>query len=509
MNRASGILMHITSLPQKEGIGTFGKKAYEFVDFLKASDQQYWQILPLGPVGYGNSPYQAFSAFAGNPYLIDLQKLIEEGLLPVDQNIILLHSGNDTDTEKVDFDRLTEQKMKLLHKAYEASKKGSDLLAAIEEFKKANANWLDDYSLFMAIKEANQGVSWQEWPESIKFREATALEVARQQLKDEVEFWNFIQYEFAKQWFELKAYINELGIKVIGDIPIYVSSDSSDTWAHPELFKLDKTCQPITVAGCPPDAFTEDGQLWGNPIYDWNYLSQTGYEWWVERMKQNVTLYDMIRIDHFRGFESFWEVPFGDKTARNGKWTKGPGYKLFKAINKALGNIDIIAEDLGFITKEVVRLRQKTGYPGMKIMEFAFDISGESEYLPHNCEMDSVAYIGTHDNETIVGWMQNPQNKEQLNFAKRYLRLTKKEGYHWGFIRGLWASPSRLVIVQMQDVLGLDNHARMNIPSTVGDNWSWRMKEDAISEAVTIKLKKLTKLYGRKASGDGERSTKN
>ena len=496
MKRASGILMHITSLPQDEGIGTFGKSAYQFADFLKAANQKYWQILPLGPVGYGNSPYQAFSAFAGNPYLIDLQKLIDEGLLPKDEKICLIKNGNDT--EKVDFEAISESKMQLLYKAYKLNKENKELIKQIEQFKTENASWLEDYSLFMAIKERHNQVSWQEWETPLKCREKSALNECRESLRDEIEFWNFLQYEFFKQWFELKAYVNHLGIEIIGDIPIYVSTDSSDTWAHPELFNLNQDCQPITVAGCPPDAFTEDGQLWGNPIYDWNYLERTGYKWWIERMKQNATLYDMIRIDHFRGFESFWEVPFGEKTARNGRWVKGPGYKLFKAINEALGNVAIIAEDLGFITEEVIQLRKKTGYPGMSIMQFAFDIKGDSEYLPHNCARESVAYIGTHDNETIVGWMEDPNNVKQLAFAKRYLRLTKKEGYHWGFIRGLWASPARLAIAQMQDVLGLDNHARMNIPSTVGDNWNWRMKNDAINEGIIRKLKRLTNIYGRK-----------
>ena len=497
MKRASGILMHITSLPQEEGIGTFGKSAYQFADFLKASDQKYWQLLPFGPVGYGNSPYQAFSAFAGNPYLIDLQKLIDEGLLPKDENICLIENGNDT--EKVDFEAIFGVKMDLLHKAYELSKQNKELINQIEQFKVENATWLEDYSLFMAIKEQHNQVSWLEWEKPLKHREKAALDKCRKSLSNEIEFWNFIQYEFFKQWFELKAYVNQLGIQIIGDIPIYVSTDSSDTWARPELFKLDEDYQPITVAGCPPDAFTEDGQLWGNPIYNWDYLEETDYKWWVERMKQNATLYDMIRIDHFRGFESYWEVPFGEETARNGKWTKGPGYKLFKTINKAIGNVAIIAEDLGFITEEVIKLRKKTGYPGMSIMQFAFDTNGESQYLPHNCDRESVAYIGTHDNETIVGWMENPDNAKQFAFAKRYLRLTKKEGYAWGFIRGLWASPANLVIAQMQDILGLDDRARMNIPSTVGDNWNWRMKKDAINEGIIRKLKRLTKTYGRKA----------
>ena len=506
MERASGILMHITSLPEREGVGTFGKCAYEFVDFLKAAGQSYWQILPLGPVGYGNSPYQAFSAFAGNLCLIDLAKLQEEGLLSASENIILDTCGNDT--EKVDFEKITIPKQKLLHKAYEASKNDQKLQIAIEEFKKENKQWLEDYSLFMAIKGVNNQVSWQEWDLPLKKREEKVLDQYRKELKEEIDFWNFIQYEFNKQWHELKSYANSLGIKIIGDIPIYVSSDSSDTWAHPELFKLDENYDPITVAGCPPDAFTEDGQLWGNPIYDWDYLEKTDYQWWVERMKQNRKLYDIIRIDHFRGFESFWQVRYGEKTARDGQWTKGPGNKLFKEINKALGKVEIIAEDLGFITDEVVQLRKATGYPGMKILLFAFDPKGDSEYLPHNCDRDSVAYIGTHDNETVVGWMEDPINKKQLNFAKQYLKLDRREQYHWGFIRGLWASPSTLAIAQMQDILGLDNHARMNIPSTVGDNWNWRMKDDAIDETTIKKLKKLTQLYGRKVVNYEHRSTK-
>jgi len=506
VNRASGILMHITSLPQEEGIGTFGKKAYEFADFLKASDQMYWQILPLGPVGYGNSPYQAFSAFAGNPYMIDLQKLVEDGLLSKNEDLCL--DKNRNDSNKVDFETVIPLKLKLLHKAYEASKENEALKDAINQFKEENASWLADYSLFMAVKAEFNEVGWQEWDKDIKCRKKEVLEAYQIKLQDTIEFWNFIQYEFFKQWYELKKYVNDLGIKIIGDIPIYVSADSSDTWAQPELFKLDKECQPITVAGCPPDAFTEDGQLWGNPIYDWEYLEKTNYKWWVERMKQNAKLYDMIRIDHFRGFESFWEVPFGEETAKNGMWTKGPGFKLFDAINKELGDVAIIAEDLGFITDEVIELREKTGYPGMKILEFAFDPKGDSEYLPHNCNQKSVAYLGTHDNETIVGWMNNPINKKALGFAKKYLRLTKKEGYAWGFLRGLWAAPSELAIAQMQDILGLDNEARMNIPSTVGDNWNWKMREDALTEDISKKLKRLTKIYGRKVEKNAKTITK-
>ena len=500
MERASGVLMHITSLPQSEGIGTFGESAYRFADFLKKTKQKYWQILPLTPIGYGNSPYQAFSAFAGNPYLIDLQKLIDDGILPKDEKICLIDSKDNA--EKIEFEVIYDKKMKLLQKAYELSKTDENLIRKLERFKLDNIMWLEDYSLFMALKETHNQVSWQEWNRPLKYRNKEILETYREALKDRIEFWDFLQYEFFKQWFELKSYVNHLGIKIIGDIPIYVSTDSSDTWSHPELFKLDKECQPITVAGCPPDIFTEDGQLWGNPIYNWEYLKSTKYEWWIERMKHNSMLYDMVRIDHFRGFEAFWEVPFTEETARNGKWTKGPGYELFEAINKALGDMDIIAEDLGFITREVIELREKTGYPGMSIMQFAFDMKEDSNYLPHNCEKESVAYLGTHDNETIIGWMQNSSHVKEVKFARDYLRISKREGYEWGFIRGLWASPAKLAIVQMQDLLGLDNSARMNIPSTVGDNWNWRMKDDAINEEIIGKLKKLTRLYGRMASNN-------
>ena len=495
MDRASGILMHITSLPQSEGIGTLGKCAYKFADFLKQTNQRYWQILPLTPVGYGNSPYQSFSAFAGNPYLIDLQILIDKGLLPQNEEICLVQINNNP--ERVEFEEIYTKKMKLLYQAYKISKTDENLLKEIEQFKLENKGWLEDYSLFMALKGVHEQVSWQEWDICLKSREQTTLTSYKESLSDDIEFWNFLQYEFFNQWFALKAYVNSLGIKIIGDIPIYVSTDSSDIWAHPQLFRLDEYFRPITVAGCPPDVFTEDGQLWGNPIYNWAYLKDTNYEWWIERMKQNTMLYDIVRIDHFRGFESFWEVSYGEKTARHGKWTMGPGYDLFKAINKELGRVAIIAEDLGFITKEVIELRKKADYPGMSIMQFAFDLKGDSNYLPHNCDKESVAYLGTHDNETIIGWSKNTDHLKEFDFANKYLRLSKEEGYEWGFIRGLWASPAKLAIVQMQDILGLDNKARMNIPSTVGDNWNWRMKSNAITKDIIIKLKELTNLYGR------------
>lgn len=501
MNRASGILMHITSLPEAEGIGTFGNKAYEFVDFLKAADQTYWQILPIGPTGYGNSPYQAFSAFAGNPYLIDLKTLVEEKLLTETtyQNVCKFGTG----FKNVNFEEIIPYKMAALKEAYEKAKHDKAIMEDVEKFQTDNKGWLEDYSLFMAIKTSKNEVSWQEWEEPLKQRKGNVIQHYKETLKDEIQYWTFLQYIFYKQWMTLKQYANSKGIKIIGDIPIYVAGDSSDTWSHPELFKLDEKGTPLTVAGCPPDAFTEDGQLWGNPIYDWETLKKSDYKWWVERIRQNALLYDVIRIDHFRGFESFWEVPYGEETAKNGQWTKGPGIDLFKAIKDQLGVVNIIAEDLGFMTDEVIELREATGYPGMNILQFAFDPKGDSEYLPHNQVQNSVVYTGTHDNDTIVGWMQLKESRKAFNFAKRYLRLTTKEGYHWGFIRGVWASPANLAIVPMQDLLGLDNTARMNVPSTIGGiNWKWRMAEDAIDEGLIMKLKKLTKLYGRKGKNN-------
>lgn len=501
MNRASGILMHITSLPEAEGIGTFGNKAYEFVDFLKAADQTYWQILPIGPTGYGNSPYQAFSAFAGNPYLIDLKTLVEEELLTETTYKNICKVG--ADFKNVNFEEIIPYKMAALKEAYEKAKHDKAIMEDVEKFQTDNKSWLEDYSLFMAIKTSKNEVSWQEWEEPLKQRKGNVIQHYKETLKDEIQYWTFLQYVFYKQWMTLKQYANSKGIKIIGDIPIYVAGDSSDTWSHPELFKLDEKGTPLTVAGCPPDAFTEDGQLWGNPIYDWETLKKSDYKWWVERIRQNALLYDVIRIDHFRGFESFWEVPYGDETAKNGQWTKGPGIDLFKAIKDKLGDVNIIAEDLGFMTDEVIKLREATGYPGMNILQFGFDPKGDSEYLPHNHVQNSVVYTGTHDNDTIVGWMQLRESRKAFNFAKRYLRLTTKEGYHWGFIRGVWASPANLAIVPMQDLLGLDNTARMNVPSTIGGiNWKWRMTEDAIDEGLIMKLKKLTKLYGRKGKNN-------
>lgn len=491
IKRGSGILMHITSLPSLYGIGTFGREAYDFIDFLVTAGQSYWQILPIGPTGYGDSPYQSYSAFAGNPYLIDFQLLHEEGLLK-EEDYKDINFGDDC--EKVDYMKIAQKKIPILKLAFENSKE--KFKREIKRFREENKDWLEDYALYMAVKGKFHLKPWQEWDEDIKLREEKALSKYKKLLKKEIEYWIFLQYIFFKQWASLKAYANNKGIKIIGDIPIYVAADSADTWCNSEVFLLDENKNPRAVAGCPPDVFTTQGQLWGNPIYNWDYLEKTGYKWWIERVNGNIKLYDIVRIDHFRGFESYWEVLYGENTAANGRWVKGPGMKLFNAIKEALGEIDIIAEDLGFLTEEVIQFRIESGYPGMKILQFAFDSKEESDYLPHNYDKNCVVYIGTHDNDTINGWLHKI-NKEDLEFAGKYLRLNKREGHNWGFIRGGLSSVANLAVVQMQDYLGLGSEARMNIPSTVGGNWQWRVKKRNLTKTLANKIYKLTKLYGR------------
>lgn len=491
ITRSSGILMHIASLPSPYGIGTFGKEAYEFVDFLVEAGQSYWQILPVGPTGAGDSPYQSFSTFAGNPYFIDLDLLKEEGLL-TKEDYENVDFGNDP--EKVDYEKMFNNKMPILRIAFQNSKgKYKD---EIKNFRLENKAWLEDYALYMAVKSEFDLKSWQEWDTDIKLRKKTALEYFKEELKNEIDYWVFLQCLFFKQWAALKNYANINGIKIIGDIPIYVAEDSADTWANSEVFMLDEEKRPIVVSGCPPDAFSDTGQLWGNPIYNWSYLEKTHYKWWIERIKGNINLYDVTRIDHFRGFESFWQIPYGESTAVNGKWVKGPGIKLFNAVKEVLGEVDIIAEDLGYLTQEVMDFRDATGYPGMKVLEFAFDTREESDYLPHNYEKNCIVYTGTHDNDTVMGWFENTQ-KSDTDFAKRYLKLNKREGYNWGFIRGALSSVGNLAIAQMQDYLGLGSEARINIPSTLGGNWLWRVKKEYLSHKLAQKINKITKLYGR------------
>ncbi|WP_432405120.1 4-alpha-glucanotransferase [Wukongibacter sp. M2B1] len=489
--RGSGILLHITSLPSPYGIGDFGEEAYKFVDFLEKAGQKYWQILPLGMTSYGDSPYQSFSAYAGNPYFIDLNKLIEDGFLKESEveNIVL-----NCDETKVDYEEIFYNRIPILKIAYgRAMYKIKD---EVLEFKEKNIDWIDDFSLYMAVKEDFDLRSWQEWDEDIRLRKPEAIKYYKENFTEEINFWVYLQYEFFKQWKCLKKYANDKGIKIIGDIPIYVAEDSADVWSNSELFLLDDENRPVKVAGCPPDAFSETGQLWGNPIYNWYEIEKRGFDWWIKRIEGNYKLYDILRIDHFRGFESYWEVPYGEKTAVNGEWVKGPGIKLFNAIKEALGNINVIAEDLGYLTEEVLRFRKESGFPGMKVLQFAFDTREESDYLPHNYEKNCIVYTGTHDNDTAAGWFENA-DKDDINNAIKYLGLNKEEGYNWGFIRGAWGSVGSLAIAQMQDFLGLGTEARMNVPSTLGGNWQWRLRKYDLAEELAEKIYRMTKLYGR------------
>ena len=488
--RESGILMHITSLPGPYGIGTMGKVAYRYVDFLDKAGQSYWQILPLTPTGYGDSPYQSFSACAGNHYLIDLDTLVEEGLLKQEE-IDAVNWGKEETL--VDFGTMYRERCKVLKLACDRFVPGEDYAAFVAE----NEKWLADYAIFMALKEENNGNTWLNWEESLKNHDAAALAEKREALKETVELHYFLQYAFDRQWKALRGYANAKGIRIIGDVPIYVPLDSADVWAEPELFQLDENRRPEVVAGCPPDAFTSDGQLWGNPIYDWKKMHDTDYAWWTKRLKAAEKLYDVVRIDHFRGFESYWAVPAQDKTARNGKWVKGPGMNFINAVKKNLPDLDFIAEDLGYVTPEVRQLQLDSGYPGMKVIEFAFDSREESDYLPHLYPVDSVCYTGTHDNVTLKQWFDEASLPDII-YAKSYLGLNKEEGYVWGMIRAGMGSVSRICIVQMQDYLELGKAARMNFPGTLSmDNWTWRASEGFDSEKLAKKIGYLTRIYGR------------
>lgn len=495
MERSSGIIMHIASLPGKYGIGTLGNAAYRFVDFLQKSGQRYWQILPLGPTGFGDSPYQSFSAFAGNPYFIDFNILKEKGLLK-HSDFADINFGEQED--KIDYSLIFTEKMKILRKAYLNFKLKSEADSRYKDFKKKNSFWLKDYSLYMSVKEKFNLKSWHEWDDDIKFRESKAVSRYEEELNDEIEFWNFIQYEFFEEWEPLKEYANKHGIKIIGDMPIYVAEDSADVWSNPKAFLIDeKTLKPIKVSGCPPDIFSSTGQLWGNPIYDWVYMEKNHYKWWIDRVRQGLKIYDFLRIDHFKGFESYYSIPYESTTAEGGEWVKGPGMKIFDAIRKELGEINIIAEDLGNLTKETIKLRDDNNFPGMKILTFGFDSDSKNHFLPHNYERNFIAYTGTHDNDTVRGWMEKTASKEQVEKAVEYLRLNKEEGYNWGFIRGVWSSVADVSIAQMQDFLNLGNESRTNLPSTIGMNWRWRAKEEEFTEALINRIYHITKLYGR------------
>ncbi|MTI66376.1 MAG: 4-alpha-glucanotransferase [Firmicutes bacterium] len=490
-DRGSGILMHITSIPSPYGIGTFGKEAYNFVDFLERAGQKYWQILPLGPTSFGDSPYMALSSFAGNPYLIDFDFLIKEGLL-VKKDLKNKDFGHHR--EKVNYKKIFNNKLDVLKIAYNNCKNKYE--EEINNFIKENKNWLEDYSLFMALKYKFNLKSWLNWDKDIKLRKKFTLKRYKKELKDETEYWNFLQYIFFKQWNELKKYANSKGIKIIGDIPIYVAVDSVDTWANSEIFMLDEENMPINVSGCPPDSFSETGQLWGNPLYRWDVLEKRNFDWWIERIRGSKELYDVIRIDHFRGFQSYWSIPFEDITAENGHWIKGPGKKFINKLKESFDDLDIIAEDLGFLTKDTYELLKYSGYPGMKVLQFAFNSTETNNYLPHNYEKNCVVYTGTHDNNTIYGWFETA-NKKDINFAIDYLNLSYKEGYNWGFIRGVWSSVGNIAIAQMQDFLGLKSKARMNTPSTLNGNWQWRVRKEDLTYELIEKIKNITRLYGR------------
>lgn len=482
--------MHITSLPNPYGVGSIGKCAYDFVDFLCESGQSFWQILPLSPTGYGDSPYQSFSAFAGNHYLIDLDSLIEKGLLKREEADAICWCKEET---RVDYGCLYENRSKLLRLAYERFVPDESFYGFVNE----NANWLKDYALFMALKEKFEGREWQAWPSDLILRVPEALERYRTELDDTVRFHSFLQYVFFGQWNALRSYTNEKGIRIIGDVPIYVPLDSADVWANPHLFQLDDSGRPKMVAGCPPDSFSADGQLWGNPIYDWDRMKETGYEWWIRRLEAAAKMYDVVRLDHFRGFESYWAVPAGDKTAVNGSWKQGPGLEFIRAIQTALPQLDFIAEDLGYMTPEVRQLQEGSGYPGMKVMQFAFDSREESEYLPHTYPVNSVCYTGTHDNLTMLQWFQEA-DPEDIALARAYLGLNEEEGLVWGVIRGCMGSVSKLCVIQMQDYLELGAFARMNFPGTLsGNNWTWRAKPGFITEKLIKKIHDITQRYGR------------
>ena len=493
-NRKSGILMPVASLPGQYGIGTFGKEAYEFVDMLALAGQSYWQILPLGPTSYGDSPYQSFSTFAGNPYFIDPVILIEKGLL-TKKEADSYDFG--TKPDRIDYEKIYNNRFKMLKKAF--GRFDADKAKGYKTFVKNNAFWLDDYALFMAIKDSMGGISYLEWDEKIRRRDKKTVDIYKKKMSAEIDFYKFVQYEFLTQWRALRKYANDRGIKIIGDIPIYVALDSADTWANPRLFRFDETGYPTAVAGCPPDAFTADGQLWGNPLYDWDYHKSTGYKWWIARIRHCFELYDTVRVDHFRAFDAYYSIPYEDETARYGKWVKGPGYSLFKAINDELGDIDVIAEDLGFITQSVVNLVRRCKYSGMKVLQFAFDSRSDSDYLPHNYTSDSVVYTGTHDNDTTVAWYKTikaADRKKALAYMDR-TELTTGREISRAFVKLAMSTVSKLCIIPMQDWLALGTEARINYPSTLGNNWVWRMKKGAFSQRLAREIRSITKLYAR------------
>ncbi len=491
--RTSGVLMPIFSLPSNYGIGTLGKAAYDFIDFLRKAGQTYWQILPTGITGFGDSPYQSVSAFAGNPYFIDLDLLCEDGYIKK-ADVEALDWGEDYC--KVDYEQLYQSKYKILRLAFRKFK--NKIPDDYDLFLEKNSFWLYDFALYSAIKSYHNEASFDNWEKGFLKREDSFIQRAKTEFKEDIEFHYFVQYIFAKQWKELKTYANENGVKIIGDIPIYVALDSADVWGCPEQFQIDKDYTPLAVAGCPPDAFSSDGQLWGNPLYDWDYMKKDGFSWWTNRIKHCAELFDVVRIDHFRAFSAYYSIPYGDENAKRGVWKKCPGKELFDTLHKPLGKLNIIAEDLGTIDDDVRALLKYTGFPGMKVLQFAFEPGYESSYLPHNIDKNCVVYTGTHDNDTAIGYMKGLPEKT-LKYVKEYLRIGENESFNWELIKSAMSTPADTVILQMQDFLGLDNSARINTPATNKNNWQWRIGEGCTNDWLAQIIYDVTKLYYRLA----------
>lgn len=502
--RASGILLHPTSLPSNYGIGDLGAEAFNFIDFLERAKQTYWQVLPLGPTGFGDSPYQCFSAFAGNTNLISPELLVEDGFLTVEE----INEKPDFPVGKVDFGLLYDWKNSLLAKAYERFRLTTsvDLRGKFETFSQNTAFWLDDYALYRAVKFAQSQKAWYEWDEALRLRDRKALAEARENLHEAIQAQKFYQFLFFSQWLAVKKYANDKGIKIVGDIPIFVALDSADVWCNPQEFKLNEDGSPKTVAGVPPDYFSETGQLWGNPIYNWSAMQKDGFRWWINRVRFTLKTVDIVRVDHFRGFAASWEVPGGDKTAVNGQWVNVPGKELFETLKKTLGDLPFWAEDLGVITPDVEELRDGFGFPGMRILQFAFGGDANNHDLPHNYIKNCVAYTGTHDNDTTVGWFLSQAGagstrdaaeiSREHDFCLKYLNSNGAE-IHWDFIRAVWSSVANTAIVPMQDLLGLGTEGRMNLPASDSGNWQWRCKNGDFSDEIAERLKDLTEIYGR------------
>ncbi|KQC07690.1 MAG: 4-alpha-glucanotransferase [Candidatus Cloacimonas sp. SDB] len=487
LTRSGGILLHLTSLPGATGIGTLGKNALEFIDFLEQAQQKIWQILPTGPTGYGDSPYQTFSAFAGSPLLIDLDELCTEGLLEKSQ----IPDQVDQESTKIDFGELNNAKYPILKRAFQNFSPTPEFA----DFCRKEAYWLEDYSLFMALKNKFQGVSWLDWDKKFKFRDKAALEQSRNDLKTEIELQKFLQFTFFKQWQKIKAYAGKNNISIMGDIPIFVAMDSSDVWAHNEIFQFDENLNPLALAGVPPDYFSDTGQLWGNPLYNWESLKNSDFDWWKNRFAAILDTTDLVRLDHFRGFAGYWSVPFGAENAVKGEWKTAPGNELFTALKNSFGDLPVIAEDLGVITDDVIELRDKFGFPGMKVLQFAFGSGPDNPFLPHNFSENCVVYTGTHDNDTTLGWYQKlPENIK--NEVLDYLDSPEPE-INWKMIEAAWKSKAALAIAPMQDFLGLDSSARMNMPSSLGSNWQWRLIKKDLDLKLARKIRDLTWKYDR------------